>query len=122
MKEEEEKLRRRKFAERCANPKNKSTHIKCSRCGKLMYAPMPCRYDIEGWGAHTFAILTITYLNKKGWKAVKVGDFNADYVCPNCITDKDNDCYKSTESGLSAIGKYENWVDKMREKYNYYEK
>ena len=111
---------RRVFAEKGANPKYYNmNHTHCKRCGKQLYTPMPCNEDLKKWGAFTFVILIIGYLFDKGWRAVKTGDFNADYVCPDCLTEKDTDYYHPTQSAIDSLPRYKEWIIKMRKRYGY---
>lgn len=120
MTREEQRNRRREHSESSANPQYNFSHVKCKRCGKQIYAPMPSHPDIEDWGCHTWTILIIAYLESVGWFVVKTGVFGGDFVCPDCIQGSDNKIHP-LECAKKANVQYREWVEKMRQKYQYFE-
>ena len=105
-----------------ANPTQRGSHIKCARCGKLLYAPMPERKLYESEGCMAFTVLIISYIFHRGWKVVKEGAFNGKYICPSCTLP--NDELKlpiDSPKVKNALNKYLEWIKEMRAKFNYYE-
>ncbi|MBD5319367.1 MAG: hypothetical protein HDS07_00480 [Bacteroides sp.] len=116
----EELRRRRAFAESGANPKYNFSYTCCKRCGKQLYTPIPCREDEESWGVFAWPPLVIAYLHDKGWRTIRDGEFNGYFCCSDCLTDSDTDFREPVPSAQNALTPYNEWVSKMREKYNYF--
>lgn len=107
----------RKWAEIGANPKFKMNHIKCRRCGAKLYAPMPAECDHIDWGTSSYTLLIIAYLVSRGWKVVAPENY---FVCPKCAKSTDR-LKEPIGSAIIANKHYVEWVNKMREKYNFTE-
>lgn len=118
---EEQLNQRREFAELRANPKNKGCHSKCKRCGKRIYTPMPCNHDIQEFGTFTFTTLIIAHLVSRGWRVVGNNTFDGYFVCGDCLKEDDKEFINPSKFAIKANEKYVEFVDKMREKYKFYD-
>lgn len=104
------------------DPKSNGSHVYCKRCGKKLYAPIPCNEDLCKWGTWTYTTLVVAHLADNGWKTIRDGDFNGYFVCPDCLKECDTDFRTPTQSSVNALPSYKAWIEEMRQKYNYYEK
>lgn len=105
------------MAAHSADPKWNFNNCQCKRCGKKVYVPMPGHKLCEEWGVFAWTVLVIAHLTGLGWRVVKTTFANGDYVCPDCLTEKDTDVYTPVPSAVKADEKYTEWVNEMKEKY-----
>jgi len=52
---------------------------------------------------------------------VRTERFGGDFVCPDCLTDADKNIVHPLECATKANEPYKEWVEKMRQKYQYFE-
>ena len=124
MTEEEKREAIRNYFGRGSDPRKypKGNHCSCARCGKKLYMPMPPRELYEKRGCMSWIILTISYVFSRGWTVVKKGDFNGEYVCPDCQKPNE-DLKRPIDSPYvnDALEAYKEYVEEQRKKFDYYQ-
>lgn len=120
MTDEEKREKQKNHYEEMADPKWKANHVGCFQCGYQLYAPHPGEAREHEWGQMTFLPLLVAYMISKDWAITEDG---GKYLCPRCAEIAARHgvpMHRPISSAVRALPHYEEWIQKMRDKFSYY--